>query len=87
MLDPMRAKSRQSRVSAKAHQAALSQLQTLRVENECLRDESRRHSCGALQIRAASRKALHAVVGGSGRRWDGLRSTFLLPWLSWIIRR
>ncbi|MFK2903895.1 hypothetical protein ISP17_07960 [Dyella ginsengisoli] len=86
MLDPMRATSRQSRVSAKAHQA-LARLQTLSVENECLRDEWRRHSCGALQIRAASRKALHAVVGGSGRRWCGLRSTFLLPWLSWIFRR
>lgn len=68
MLDPMRATSRQSRVSAKAHQAALARLQTLSVENECLRRELRRHSCGALQIRAAARKALHAVVGGSGRR-------------------
>jgi hypothetical protein len=87
MLDPMRAKSRQARVSARAHRAALARWQKLGAQNECLRDELRRHSSGALQIRAASRKALQWGAGDAWRGWGRLHGAVLLPWLSRIFRR
>jgi hypothetical protein len=83
----MPAPSSRATVSAKVHHAALAELQALRAENECLREELRRHSSGALQIRAASRNARQGNDAESRPYLTGLREILLVPVLSRIFRR
>jgi len=87
MLAPMLPPSSRATVSAKVHHAALAELRALKAENQCLRDELRRHASGALQIRAASRNARQADAAESRSYLIGLREILLVPVLSRIFRR
>lgn len=87
MLEFMPAPSSRATVSAKVHHAALAELQALRAENECLREELGRHAAGALQIRATCRNARQANIPTPRPYLSGLREIILAPFLSRIFRR
>lgn len=87
MLTPMSAPSSRTTISARVHQAAIAELWALKAENACLRDELRRHACGALQIRAAHRNARHALAPDTDRCLAGFRKMIFTPLLGRLFRR